>query len=376
MAFCLDSLLFPYEKRYRLHLAAGENGASNLAVWVYLAEDIENIPMLKENQLIITTGLFTRNGVTLLKFLSAVIARKESGIILNVGKYLHPEDITKEVQELCAANQFPLYTMPWEVQLTDVMQSLCTELLKHSQKHHQISTAFRNVLMQPEKSENYRTVLEQNGFSPQAEYTCIVVSGTFSHAAIHSLLHLENSYFHVLEYEQVTLLIIAGGSAEHIHAFSENLCRMEELQQHRIGISVRMQGVENLSRLYQQAKHALQAAEIREEPMARYEEIGILALIFDVPDRRLLEQMAEQKLQVFEAYDRKHHACLVDTLFEYLRTGGSLSVTAQRMYTHRNTIGYRMNQIRELCGKALESQEERLDYLTAIYIRKVLEQDK
>lgn len=373
MAFCLDSLLSSYEKRYQLHLAAGENGVSNHAVWVYLAEDVENIPMLKERQLIITTGLFTRNGTTLVEFLSAVIARKESGIILNVGKYLYPEDITEEVRELCAAHHFPLYTMPWEVHLTDVMQSLCAELLKYSQKHHLISTAFRNALMQPQKPENYRTVLEQNGFSAQAEYACIAVSGEFSPAGIHSLLHLENSNFHVFEYERVTLLVIAGGSVECIHAFSENLCQMEGLQQNRIGISTRMQGVENLPRLYQQAKHALQAAEIREESMAQYDEIGILALIFAVSDRQLLEQMAEQKLQVFEAYDRKHHACLVDTLFCYLRTGGSLSATAQRLYTHRNTIGYRMNQIRELCGKSLESQEERLDYLTAIYIRKVLE---
>ncbi len=372
MAFCLESLLSAYQKRYHLCIVAGENGVCNPVTWVYLAEDIENIPMLKDNQLVITTGLFTRNGTTLMEFLSAIIAQNEAGIILNIGKYLNIEDITEEVRNFCTAHHFPFYTMPWEVPLTDVMQSFCAELLKHSQTHSLISTAFRNTLMHLENPEKEEAVLEQNGFKREDVYTIIAISGSFSDHGIDRLLHHKKMNFHIFLYHKATLVVLTGASRQSLSALSESFSQLEELQSCIIGISSQGKGRTMLSKLYQQAEHALRAAEIQEEQMVWYDEMGILALIFAVPDRQLLEQLAQNKLQVFEAYDEKHHACLVETLFYYLRTGGSLSATAEKLYTHRNTIGYRMNKIRELSGKTFASQEERCDYLTAIYIRKAL----
>ncbi|MGN1224580.1 MAG: PucR family transcriptional regulator ligand-binding domain-containing protein [Ruminococcus sp.] len=195
MAFCLESLLSAYQKCYHLCIVAGENGVCNPVTWVYLAEDIENIPMLKDNQLVITTGLFTKNGTTLMEFLSAIIAQNEAGIILNIGKYLKIEDITEEVRNFCTAHHFPFYTMPWEVPLTDVMQSFCAELLKHSQTHSLISTAFRNTLMHLENPEKEEAVLEQNGFKREDVYTIIAISGSFSDHGIDRLLHHKKMNF-------------------------------------------------------------------------------------------------------------------------------------------------------------------------------------
>ena len=49
--------------------------------------------------------------------------------------------------------------------------------------------------------------------------------------------------------------------------------------------------------------------------------------------------------------------------------GGSIQAVADAMYIHRNTILYRMNNIRRLLGSSLETQEERLPYQIACLIR-------
>lgn len=63
--------------------------------------------------------------MTLYEFISKMIECGAAGMILNVGKYFSQADITPEITDLCDKNKFPLYIMPWEVYLTDVMQTLC-----------------------------------------------------------------------------------------------------------------------------------------------------------------------------------------------------------------------------------------------------------
>lgn len=131
-------------------------------------------------------------------------------------------------------------------------------------------------------------------------------------------------------------------------------------------------GADKLSKLYRQALDALKTSYVLEEMSMLYEESGIFAMVFALKDDKLLQNVYIDRLKPIEEYDALHGTVLADTLYYYLKTGGSLSETAKLMYTHRNTIGYRMNKIRTITEKDFEDSQERYDYMTALYIRRAL----
>ncbi len=56
------------------------------------------------------------------------------GLIVNVGKYLHVEDFTRELLDYCEAESFPLITMPWQYHLSDIIRDYSREILMHTRE--------------------------------------------------------------------------------------------------------------------------------------------------------------------------------------------------------------------------------------------------
>ena len=97
--------------------------------------------------------------------------------------------------------------------------------------------------------------------------------------------------------------------------------------------------------------------------------MGIYRLLYSCTDTGLLAEIQQETLSVLEEYDRRHNSNYVETLRCYLEQDGSIQAMAQSMFTHRNTIIYRMNNIKKLLGTDLATPAERLPYQIAFYIR-------
>ncbi|MDY3971846.1 MAG: PucR family transcriptional regulator ligand-binding domain-containing protein [Clostridia bacterium] len=370
MFFRLNSLLEDCAAQYKIRLCAGKGGIENHVTWVYPAEDSGNAGFIKSNELIITTGFFSVGGMTLYEFISKMIECGAAGMILNVGKYFSQADITPEITDLCDKNKFPLYIMPWEVYLTDVMQTLCDKLLRSRRNYDELSAAFSKAIVASEKTEDYIGSLESNGFSLGNLYCVAVIDGEINHDRVYEFLGNENNMIHILTYGSRTVVIFSDSDEPHI-----SLCRRKaavRLGEYHTGISMISYGADKLSKLYRQALDALKTSYVLEEMSMLYEESGIFAMVFALKDDKLLQNVYIDRLKPIEEYDALHGTVLADTLYYYLKTGGSLSETAKLMYTHRNTIGYRMNKIRTITEKDFEDSQERYDYMTALYIRRAL----
>ena len=107
--------------KYRLELICGDAGLDRLIDWVYVAEDRSTTDFLYGGELIITTGMAKSDSPTWLRrFIADLIGRNTCGLILNMGKYLHPSDITEEIRALCDTHSYPLIAMAWETHLYDI----------------------------------------------------------------------------------------------------------------------------------------------------------------------------------------------------------------------------------------------------------------
>jgi DNA-binding PucR family transcriptional regulator len=122
--------------------------------------------------------------------------------------------------------------------------------------------------------------------------------------------------------------------------------------------------------LYRAGNEALLAANVAEGRPAG-DEAGPAVLAFEDTGayRLLLPAMSEDaaELQRFYAetiaplvaYDEQYETDLVQTLETFLDADGNVAGTAQRLFTHRHTVRYRLERVRDLTGLDVGSTDGR-----------------
>ena len=61
-----------------------------------------------------------------------------------------------------------------------------------------------------------------------------------------------------------------------------------------------------------------------------------------------LQRFYAETVEPLVAYDEQYETDLVRTLETFLEADGNVAGTAQRLFTHRHTIYYRLERVREL----------------------------
>jgi DNA-binding PucR family transcriptional regulator len=76
-------------------------------------------------------------------------------------------------------------------------------------------------------------------------------------------------------------------------------------------------------------------------------------------DPRELQGFFEETVAPLVDYDEQYETELVRTLESFLDADGNVARTAERLYTHRHTIRYRLERVRELSGLDVSSTDGR-----------------
>ena len=72
-----------------------------------------------------------------------------------------------------------------------------------------------------------------------------------------------------------------------------------------------------------------------------------------------LQRFYGETVEPLVAYDEQYETDLVRTLETFLEADGNVAGTAQRLFTHRHTIYYRLERVRELSGLDVSSSDGR-----------------
>jgi PucR family transcriptional regulator, purine catabolism regulatory protein len=117
----------------------------------------------------------------------------------------------------------------------------------------------------------------------------------------------------------------------------------------------------DLHRAAHEALLAANVAEGDERVVLAFEETGayrlLLASMSEHPDE--LRRFYADTLEKVVAYDEQYETDLVTTLETFLEANGNVAGTAQRLYTHRHTVRYRLERVRELTGLDVASSDGR-----------------
>ncbi|HEY2766738.1 MAG TPA: helix-turn-helix domain-containing protein [Solirubrobacteraceae bacterium] len=113
------------------------------------------------------------------------------------------------------------------------------------------------------------------------------------------------------------------------------------------------------------ASEALLAANVAEggeqDGALAFEQTGAYRLLLSTMSEnpRELQRFYAETVEPLVAYDEQYETDLVRTLETFLDADGNVAGTAQRLFTHRHTIYYRLERVRELSGLDVSSSDGR-----------------
>ncbi|MFB5268275.1 PucR family transcriptional regulator [Paenibacillus enshidis] len=91
-----------------------------------------------------------------------------------------------------------------------------------------------------------------------------------------------------------------------------------------------------------------------------WEQLGIYAVLSLLPKHTNIDKFLERYVKPMVLYDEAHHSSLIQTLKVYFQMGCNIKLTAQAMYTHYNTVVYRLDKIKSMLGISFDDPEARL----------------
>lgn len=380
MGFTIQDMMIISEERYRMKYLAGKNGWSNSISWVHLIEDTTIIRNFWGKELAVTTGLGFSTKEALMELAGHLVQHHAAGLIINIGNYI--EELPDSLLTYCEENDLPLLTVPWEIHLSDMMKDFSFHIFVQGSTDEEVANALIAAVEKPDNQEAYRKKLLPH-FDVDGTFQVMLIASegldsmdTVDRRRLSYRLQLyleqithNGSFFY---YNSFFVLVINALKPELLTELGEGMLkrarkRMPE-RTFYLGVGSQVTDIENLSVSYRRAEAAAQMAMRTETALLQFEEMGLYRLLYSCADAGLLAQMREETLAVLEEYDRQHHSNYVETLRCYLEFDGSIQAMAQSMFTHRNTVIYRMNNIKKLLGTELATPAQRLPYQIAFYI--------
>lgn len=142
----------------------------------------------------------------------------------------------------------------------------------------------------------------------------------------------------------------------------------------KIGIGRVYENLENVDKSFQDAVRAVRIGKvITEEKIVTYEELGIFKILCQDFLIEELEDFYNCTLKSLVDYDTKRSTELVKTLNSYFKNNGNLTRISEELFTHYNTILYRIGRICEITNMDLNNPNHRLNLEIATKIKELLE---
>ena len=381
MSFTIEDMMLTSEKRYEMKFLAGKNGWANSISWVHLLEDTTIIQNFWGKEVAVTTGLGFPEKEDWMRLARKLNRYHASGLIINVGQYIR--EIPEELMAYCDENDLPLLTVPWEVRLSDMIKDFSIRVFVQDNTDEQIASALIAAIETPDNQTAYRRELWQY-FDVDGSFQVLLLTCEGLDAmdmverrklSYRIQVYLEDithnaSFFY---YNSDFVLVANAVPEETLYQLIEGAIkrgekRMPERKLH-VGIGSKCMDISRLSVSYRRAKAAVQMAMTQKRQVVKFDDCGLYRLLYMVEDIGVLQEIETECLAALEEYDRKYNAGYVETLQSYLKHNGSIQAVAEELYTHRNTVLYRLGNIRKVLGNELKTPEERLPYQMAFYIR-------
>ncbi len=374
------------KNQFQLKIVAGKAGMDTVVSWVHMLEDETIVSRFHGEELTITTGMKAVQPGWLLKLVQEMVEEECAGIIINTGMYL--KVIPEEVIEWCEAHNFPLLEMPWEISITELIQAYCMRIIGQNQIEKNIGNTFREIIHGRYVLEDIKQILgERYDIEGNFQVFCIYVKKTIGEELNYNqaIIKLENLFgiwkgndkintsYGLIRMEDFLVLILNKRKDKQYkelpNLIKQSFSYFVKEKNFYMGIGPSINHINNLSISYKRARTAMRMSIGTGKEMIHFEEMGFFKILFSIEDTDILANYANEILGALEDYDKGHGSSYVNTLRSYLKNDRSLMRVAEETFTHRNTVNYRIQNIKRILGNELSNADELFPYQVAFYIR-------
>lgn len=393
MSTILKNLSKENNNQFKLSLRAGQNSIRNTVTWVYMIEDEYLIPYFHGAELAVTTGVkMAHDPSWLMTLVQNLAERHVSGLIVNIGKYV--TNIPQDVINFCNAHDFPLFTMPWEIKITEMIQTFCMSIMKERHDSMLHDNAMRDAILKRGNLEESRELLTKY-YDLNGTFTVILIRCKLDGEEMKQFYNIEYLFlnrirrfktqhnlkgtrFGLIRQEQYELMILNNTD---FRLFPEIRNLIFELYEGAakanalfIGAGIEVQGISQIHKSFLRAQAAIRMAIYQNKPFIRYEEMGFYKILFSLKNPEVLYSYADEVLGPLDAHEAKTHGYL-ELLDAYIKNDRSLEKTAAALYLHRNTVNYRIQKMKTLLDSPLKTAEDLFPYQVALIIRDIQAHD-
>ncbi|KNF07035.1 purine catabolism regulatory protein PucR [Gottschalkia purinilytica] len=141
----------------------------------------------------------------------------------------------------------------------------------------------------------------------------------------------------------------------------------------RVGIGRVYKGLESFNSSYTDSVKAISAGKIlSESSVVRFEDLGIFKILCQEHLEEELVKFYNSTIRSLVEYDSRKSTELVKTLEAYFLNNGNLKKMSDSLFTHYNTVLYRIQRIKEITGMDLENPNDRLNLEISLKIKQLL----
>lgn len=176
----------------------------------------------------------------------------------------------------------------------------------------------------------------------------------------------------------VVIVGVSGADFEsRLHAFCESVAKQlsgtggsRDPIDLRIGIGKPYKHLKNIWRSHADAdKTLVVGSRLYDSKILKFSDLGVFRILVQGEVNEELEQYFTETLRPLLDYDKKKSTDLVRTLESYFKNNSNINKTSEELFTHYNTILYRLERIQEITKLDLNDANDRLNLELAMRLR-------
>ena len=422
---CKDLLTLPSMAQAKI--IAGKSGLSNSIRWVYKPENMNFAKWVKGQELlIISTPVIKSQDFNLPLVIKKANKLNMSGALLLTGdKYI--ASIDSSVVSYANLNNFPIFVISGEIPLVDIFEEIGHAIAYNKNSDALSDDILSGIIFGKNINEDaFAMKFSEAGYAldgknrmftinihgdrriEEYEYETVIskiknefnsgnmnallsrygnnivgcfclkkgevdVSGrsadiNMSGNNISEIIPVDSSMKNILDTDTVSesdkkevLAKIYKSLSEYLYSISSDIKLV-------MGVGRAYEGIGDLQKSFTEASRCVILSE-KMNMSGRvfcYEEMGIYNLFSELADKKVMQEFIDNTLGVIIEYDRNNNSKLLETLKAYLWNNNSLIHASEQLYTHRNTVKYRVQRISQLTGRDFDDAITRLEFMNAI----------
>ena len=396
---------------------AGLAGMEKGIRWSYKAENINFEKWVRGKELLIVSSPVTqRKNFDLYKTIEKAIELNMSCALLLIGEN-YVTQIDKKVIDLAENNDFPLFTMPWDVPLLDFFEELghaisylddrkdiedsllaeiifgnCINTSSIEQKCRQMGYdlgVLEQVFVLHLSEQNSKEIcnrLKYNNAEPSDE--CTWKKQRITNDQIRSYAQTLKEYFSQCNYPAIVscygdriigFMRNCAGDRKKIIEIFERFAKFLQNDPNEIEYTLNIgETCENLSKLQKSFHETSKTNSVlehinRKNKIVFYDEIGFYRMLMSYENTAPMQQFANEVLSPVIQYEKKAHTQLIETMWAYFECDCNLQRTADKLFSHKNTVKYRLHRVEQLTGKNFTNRYQSQELYNALMIYYFLE---